>query len=115
MNADGSHQTQLTSTQGLNQNPSWAPDGSAIAFDSNRNGQLEIYAMNVDGSDQTRLTSSGALDALPSWSPDSRHIAFVSDRIRRGVRRVYVMDADGAHVHMLTHGGFDMSPDWARG
>ena len=71
--------------------------------------------MNVDGSDQTRLTNSGALDALPSWSPDSRHLAFVSERSRRGTRRIYTMDADGAHVRMLTRGSFDMSPAWARG
>ena len=71
--------------------------------------------MNVDGSDQTRLTNSGALDALPSWSPDSRHLAFVSERSRRGTRRIYTMDADGAHIRILTRGSFDMSPAWARG
>ena len=115
MNADGTDQTRLTSAPGISENPSWSPDGLEIAFDTNRNGNLEIYVMNADGSDQTRLTNSGALDALPTWSPDSRHIAFVSERFRRRIRRIYTMDLDGAHVRMLTHGSFDMSPDWARG
>jgi Tol biopolymer transport system component len=115
MNADGSGQTRLTSGPGISENPSWSPDGSSIAFDSNRNGNLEIYVMNADGSDPTRLTDNGALDALPSWSPDSRRIAFVSERFRRGIRRIYTMDADGAHVRMVSRGSFDMSPDWARG
>jgi Tol biopolymer transport system component len=115
MNADGSDQTRLTSGPGISQNPSWSSDGTSIAFDSNRNGNFEIYVMNADGSDPTRLTDNGALDALPSWSPDSRHLAFVSDRFRRGIRRIYTMDADGAHVRMVSRGSFDMSPDWARG
>lgn len=71
--------------------------------------------MNADGSDQTRLTDNPALDALPSWSPNSQQIVFVSDRIQKGRRQLYVMNADGSHVRRLTHGGFDMSPDWFRG
>jgi TolB protein len=115
MNADGSNQTQLTFAAGFNQNPSWSPDGLQIAFDSSRNGHLEIFTMNRDGSDQTLLTDNQALNALPSFSPDSQQIVFVSDRSRRGQRRLYVMNFDGSHVRALTHGNFDMSPDWARG
>jgi TolB protein len=71
--------------------------------------------MNTDGSDQTRLTDNPALDVLPSWSPNSQQIGFVSDRTRKGQLRLYVMNADGSHVRALTHGNFDMSPDWNRG
>jgi len=40
-----------------------------IAFQSNRDGNEEIYVMNADGSKQTRLTNNPALDAGPSWGP----------------------------------------------
>ena len=40
-----------------------------IAFDSGRDGNVEIYIMNVDGSEQVRLTNNPAGDGGPSFSP----------------------------------------------
>ena len=56
-----------------------APAGR-IVFESNRDGNLEIYRMNADGSAPTRLTNDPATDDLPSISPDGRKVAFSSDR-----------------------------------
>ena len=41
-----------------------------IAFDTNRDGNEEIYVMNPDGTGQTRLTNDPASDFEPAWSPD---------------------------------------------
>ncbi len=43
--------------------------GLPIAFNSDRDGNAEIYVMNADGSNQTNLTNNPADDSLPSWSP----------------------------------------------
>src|ERR1044072_4457908 len=51
-----------------------------IAFDSDVDGNYEIYAMNADGSNQVRLTNNSASDLEPSFSPDGSKIAFISDR-----------------------------------
>ena len=41
-----------------------------IAFDSDRDGNFDVYVMDADGSNQTRLTNNPAQDRVPAWSPD---------------------------------------------
>ena len=69
MNADGSDQTRLTDNDAWDDRPTWSPDGSRIAFSSERDGNSEIYVMNADGSDQTRFTNNDRWEGTPSWSP----------------------------------------------
>jgi hypothetical protein len=44
--------------------PTWSPDGSQIAFLTDRTGQWEIWLMNADGSNQRPMFSNGVLDGL---------------------------------------------------
>jgi hypothetical protein len=97
---DGSTLTQLTETGFRDLSPAWSPDGSRIAFVSERDGNAEIYVMDSDGSDQTRLTDDLGADVSPAWSPDGRYIVFSSDR--SGNQEIYVMRADGSGVSRLT-------------
>jgi len=94
-------------------NPAWSPDGSKIAFASDRDGNHEIYVMNADGSNPTRLTTHMSFDGKPSWSPDGSKIAFMSER--SGVSHIYVMNADGSNVVGLTtfSGYWDGLPAWS--
>lgn len=80
MSTDGAWQSNLTKHPASDCCPSWSPDGQKIAFQSNRDGNWEIYVMNVDGTEQTNLTNHPADDCCPSWSPDGRKIAFLSNR-----------------------------------
>ena len=91
----------------------WSPDGSRIVFDSNVDGNPEIYVMNADGSSPTRLTNNPAFDGYPSWSPDGSKIAFTSERV--GGSHIYVMDANGSNVVALTNnlGGNNFGPSWS--
>ncbi len=72
-----------------------------IAFNSNRDGNLEIYSMNADGSGQTRLTNNAATDELPVWSPDGNKITFASPR--GASWDVFIMNADGSNQIDLTN------------
>jgi Tol biopolymer transport system component len=85
-----------------------------VAFTSDRDGNLEVYAMNADGSNVRRLTDNPASDSTPKWSPDGSQIAFVSDR--DGNLEIYVMNADGSNPRNLTNNpASDGTPAWAPG
>lgn len=73
--------------------PSFSPDGSKIAFMTNRDGNMEIYAVNRDGSGVRRITRHPGNDTSPTWSPAGNQVAFTSDRT--GTPQIYIVDADG--------------------
>jgi TolB protein len=67
MNTDGTGRHQLTSNQFDDSSPAWSPDSSHLAFQSNRDGNYEIYTMNADGTGVTRLTNTPTDETGPSW------------------------------------------------
>ncbi len=83
-----------------------------IVFESNRDGNSEIYVMNGDGTQQTNLTNNPASDTDPVWSPDGTRIAFTSNR--DGNMEIYTMNADGSGLTRLTNNDTDDQwPDWS--
>jgi TolB protein len=79
-NADGTGLRFLTHTAALETEPVWSPDGTMIAFASNRhvkrgkhldrNGPaFELYAMRADGSRVRRITHNHVADLYPDWQP----------------------------------------------
>ena len=73
MAADGTRVQQLTDDPADDLHPAWSPDGSQIAYYSDRDEQLEIYVLTVDAAPSRRLrrlTFNRAGDFWPAWSPE---------------------------------------------
>jgi TolB protein len=101
MNADGSGRHRLPHTDG-GEYPSWSPDGTRIAFNSNLTGDHVMYIAQADGSKVVDLSSVGEGWQV-DWSPDGRSILFTSHRDHPDdYTDVYVMDPDGSDVRRLT-------------
>lgn len=76
MNTDGTDVVNLTRNAWFDGWPSWSPDGSRIAFSSNRSDTYQIYVMNTDGSGVVRVVDSPYTDVRPRWLPDGRGLIF---------------------------------------
>ena len=68
---DGRPPAQLTREVGNNESPSWSPDGSMIAFSTNREGRARIYVMTAFGTDQRKLLTLPGEQTNPQWSPNT--------------------------------------------
>ncbi len=78
----------------------FSPDGSRIAFVSDRDGNVELYVMNADGTDWKRLTDTPAVEGSPSWTADGRQIVYASNAT--GNFQVWIVNADGTDPRQLT-------------
>jgi TolB protein len=82
-----------------------------IAFDTSRDGNLEIYAMSNVGTGEENLTSSSAGDRAPSYSPSGKSIAFVSSR--DGNAEIYRMSSTGdLETNLTNNSASDSEPTW---
>jgi dipeptidyl aminopeptidase/acylaminoacyl peptidase len=113
-----SNPTRLTNNDAEDAIPSWSPDGTKIAFISDRGGTdkkpiIQIYVMNTDGTNQTNISNDDdRWDAFPSWSSDGTRIAFASER--DGTDQIYTMNTDGTNPTRLTNNDAeDEYPSWS--
>ncbi len=76
MNADGTHQRQLTKGEGRNYAPSVSPDGRRLAFHTNRDGNWNVWLMDIESRHTVQLTKGTRDSNWPQFSADGAFVLF---------------------------------------
>ena len=125
---------QLTNARRSSSQPAWSPDGSTLAFISDRDGKRQIYRIAIRGGEAERLTTTDEDINSFAWSPSGTQIAFtmqdpISDAIKEREKRfgdikfedqdlrfthLYVLDVATRTSKPVTRGNFVVgSFDWS--
>lgn len=114
-------QRSLTNEKGsLDNSPAVSPDGKSVVFSRSVEATAsaqDLFVMPFEGGRPMRISvARGSINGTPSWSADGRRVAFQSDRSGRS--EIYIADADGTNVSLLTADAFGernlrTNPSWS--
>ena len=117
-NADGSATRRLTTT-GVERFPAWSPDGTRLAFVSQRDdatrATVHLYVVNGDGSGLQRLTGDAPRLILgpPAWSPDGARLAVIAHRPGSGTADVLLVSTTGGQRWLTDDIAVEQQVQWA--
>jgi len=101
--------TQITTSNGLSFYPTFSPDGTEIAYSTDRGKGFEIFVRQLAaGGKEVQITSDGNQNMQPAWSPDGNLIAYYS----KNLTGIWLVPALGGTARKLTE--FGSRPAWSR-
>jgi len=108
----GRNATRLTTDRASHETPVWSPDGSRLAFVSNRSGHAGIWIMEGGAGEAIPLNTGLGENFGPRWSPDGQRLVFFSPV--EGMTQLFSVKADGTDLRAITTGSpGDYDPDWS--
>jgi len=110
-NVNGHTLTQLTNNPANDVMPSISPDGSRIAYASDRSGTWNVYLMNVTGGQAVQITNDAAPQLHPSWSPDGERLVYCRLGDTTGRWELWVIEVSNPAVRHFI--GYGLLPDWS--
>lgn len=85
-----------------------------ISYNSNRNGNLDIFLLNPATGETTSVITDSSHDKVGSWSPDGKLLAFESNR-NGGSYQLYLFNQDQGDIRQLTEAAecSNWAPTWS--
>jgi Tol biopolymer transport system component len=110
---DDSMAVNLTGSPQRDRYPMWSPNGRQLTFNTNRDGNYEVYIMNANGSQPRNVSQSPSSDeGLADWSPDASRLVLYSDRSDN--KEIYLLDlASGRWTNVSNHPANDEFCTWS--
>ena len=83
----------LTDNVEMDDRPVWSPDGTKIAFASDRFGNNDVFVVDADGGRPKRITYNSGPDIPSSWTPDGKSVLLMR-RLDDAFRGIYSVDVE---------------------
>ena len=101
---------RLTRGGSQNVSPTWSPDGSQIAFVSDRGGGPQIYVMSASGGGASRVTMAGGYNSTPDWGPNG---LIVFSGATGGGYDIFTTSPGGGMTRITQDQGTNKDPCWS--
>ncbi len=100
-------------TYGTNTSPSFSPDGSTIAFNSDRGGSPQIYLLDLASKTISRLSYTGVNNYDPVFTPDGKNLVLMTQQTAGGPIDLATLNLATNTINIITSGQLDKSPSVA--
>jgi TolB protein len=107
--------TRITTGSHQDITPAISPDGTKIAFSSNRDGPWDLYILDLVTGETTRFTNTRAYDGNPTWSPDGKWLAYESYQLNNLDLFIQDINQNGGPIPLTSQTSADYSPNWSGG